>query len=49
MEKTAGADQIVNEFMKYGGEGMLTMLVMLYNWIYIYGNTSTPPGGGDKE
>ena len=32
--KAAGADQIVNEFMKYGGEGMLTMMVMLYNWIW---------------
>ena len=24
----------MNEFMKYGGEGMLTMMVMLYNWIW---------------
>ena len=32
--KAAGADQIVNEFMKYGGEGMLTMTVMLYNWVW---------------
>ena len=31
----AGADLIANELMKYGGEGMLTMMVMLYNWIYI--------------
>ena len=31
----AGADQIVNELMKCGGEGMLTMVVMLYNWMWI--------------
>ena len=31
--KAAGADQIVDGFMKYGGEGMLTTMVMLYNWI----------------
>ena len=28
--KAAGADKIVNGFMKYGGEGMLTMIVTLY-------------------
>ena len=33
-KKAAGADQIVNEFVKHGGEGMLTMLIMLYNWIW---------------
>ena len=32
--KAAGADEIVNESMKYGGDGMLTMMVMLYNWIW---------------
>ena len=32
--KAAGADQIVNEFMKYGGAEMRIMLVMLYNWIW---------------
>ena len=32
--KAAGADEIVNEFLKYGGEGMITMMVELYNnWI----------------
>ena len=30
----AGAHQIVKEFMKHGGEGMLTMMVMLYNRIW---------------
>ena len=33
-KKAAWADQIMNEFMFYGGEGMLTMMVMLYNWIW---------------
>ena len=33
-KQAAGAEQIVNEFMKYGGEGMLSMLVILYNWIW---------------
>ena len=32
--KAAGADEIVNEFLKYGGEGMITMMVELYNWIW---------------
>ena len=32
--KAAGADHIVNEFKKHGGEGMLTVMVMLYNWIW---------------
>ena len=32
--KAAGADEIVNEFLKYGGEGMITMMVLLYNWIW---------------
>ena len=31
--KAAGADQILNLFTKYGGEGMLTMVVMFYNLI----------------
>ena len=30
--KSVGADPN-SGFMKYGGEGMLTMMVMLYNWI----------------
>ena len=37
-KKAAGADQIdqiVNEFMKYGGDGMLTVMVMLHNWIWM--------------
>ena len=27
----AGADQLANEFMKYGGARMLTMMLMFYN------------------
>ena len=30
----AGAHQIVNEIMKHGGEGMLTMMVTIYNWAW---------------
>ena len=32
--KAAEADKIVNEFMKYGGEGMLAMMFMLYKWMW---------------
>ena len=32
--KTAGADQIVNEFLNFRGQGMRTMMVMLRNWIW---------------
>ena len=32
--KTAGADHKVNELMKYGGECILTIMVMLNIWIY---------------
>ena len=42
--KAAGA--IANEFLKYRGEGMITMMVMLYNWIW---ETSTQPRGREKE
>ena len=31
--KVARAAEIVNGFMKYGGEGVLTMMVMMYTWI----------------
>ena len=32
--KGAGADKIGDFFFKCGGEGMLTMMVMLYNWTW---------------
>ena len=32
--KAAGADQIVNGFMKYGGKGISTVMGMLYHWIW---------------
>ena len=38
--KAAGADGIVNEFLKHGGEGMITMMGLLYNWIWT--NEYTP-------
>ena len=31
----AGSDQIVNEFMRCAGEGMRTMMSLLYTWIYM--------------
>ena len=44
--EAAGADEIVNAFMKYGGKGMLTMMVMLYNWI---SKNEYALRGGEKE
>ena len=32
--KAAGADGIVNELLKQGGEGMINMLVRIFNWIW---------------
>ena len=32
--KAAGARKIVNGFIKYGGESMLTSVVTMYNWIW---------------
>lgn len=32
--KAAGANQIVNGFMKYDGEEMLTMMIKLHNWTW---------------
>ena len=46
--KAAGADQMVNGFMKYGGEGMLPMIVRLYNKRYgkkEYAPRSSKQGG----
>ena len=40
--KAAGADPIVNELMKYVGEQMLTMMVMLYNWKYMEKRVHAP-------
>ena len=46
--KAAGADQIVNEFMKYGGgEGMPTMMVRSYSWTWK--NEYAHLGDGEKE
>ena len=38
--KAAGADQIVDEFINYSGEGTLTMMDMLFNWMW--GNEYAP-------
>ena len=32
--KAAGTDNIVNELMNYAGEGMPTMMVMMYSWVW---------------
>ncbi|CAB1096931.1 unnamed protein product [Ectocarpus sp. CCAP 1310/34] len=32
--KAAVADGIVNEFMKFGGKGMIQLMVLLYNWVW---------------
>ena len=46
--KASGARKTANGFMKCGGEGMLTMMViMLYNWIWK--NEYAPLRGGDEE
>ena len=44
-KKAARADQVVDGFMKYGGEGMRIMMVMQYNLIW---KTSAHLGGGEK-
>ena len=46
--KAAGAEKILNEFMKYRGEGMLTMMVMLRRK-FGYGRTSTRLRGAEKK
>ncbi|CAB1111402.1 unnamed protein product [Ectocarpus sp. CCAP 1310/34] len=32
--KAAGADRTVNEFMMFGGKGMIQLMVLLYNWVW---------------
>ena len=32
--KAAGADGIVNELMKFGGKGMIQLMVLIYNWVW---------------
>ncbi|CAB1121545.1 unnamed protein product [Ectocarpus sp. CCAP 1310/34] len=32
--KAAGANGIVNELMKFGGKGMIQLMVLLYNWVW---------------
>ena len=32
--KAAGAELTEDELMKYGGEAMLLMMVMLYKWVW---------------
>ena len=32
--KAAGADEKVNDFMKFGGKGMIQLMVLLYNWVW---------------
>lgn len=39
-KKIVGEDEIVNEISKYGGEGMIIMMAMLYKWMW--GNEYTP-------
>lgn len=44
--KVAEPDKIVNEKLKNGVVGMITMIAILYNWS---GRTSTHPRCGEKE
>ena len=39
--KVAGTDEIVNGFLKYGVDGIVTMIVKLYNWIWKNEDTQT--------
>ena len=32
--KAAGTDEVVNEILKFGGKGMIDMIVTLFNWVW---------------
>lgn len=45
-ERQRGADKVVDKFLKYEGEGVMTMMVMLDIWIR---ETSIHSRGGEDE
>ncbi|CAB1107012.1 unnamed protein product [Ectocarpus sp. CCAP 1310/34] len=44
--KAAGVDGIVNEFMKFGGKGMIQLMVLLYSWVWKIEYTPSRRGEG---